>query len=433
MSFPLALLRPSSRQIITPPVASIFHWSDSPLTLTQTSGTHDYNDLQIHSTATGDASAAVVVTGNGTAIHRFYNCYFRSKSHIVRIAAGVGLAGFEFYNCYFECQDPVVFDEAMGRLIRGQATRLIMENCTSIRVGGINIIQSTLDYVRVRYNRAIDITGSRSNGTGAAGWAGMLTSKDNWEESSSWNNYNRQPFFQLNTCTAQAGGAGAGTGGTSRSEVGWNYIYNTAGNSISSDIMSFYGAAGVTGNHIWVHHNYIDGIWPQETYQYNAGRPLQVEKSGAVRSAYIDFEDNVVVRCPSGGEINASGDYVNVKRNRAYYSGYAEPGNNIFAPQRWNGSSYSDAYPKPYDVPVANDGIYQVWQDNEFYWRTLSYVPSTFVGNPGNTGNSNTGWVEGTSICTQADENAQTALWEAAASAAGYTIGCTMELPSRLW
>lgn len=382
-----SLVRPRSRSIWTPPS---MHWSDPPMTLTQTSGVYDHVGLQIDYTGTrGDNYGAVVNTGAGTAVHRWYNCYIRSRAHIVRNLAE---CGHEFYNCYLECLNPDSDGVAQGRWLRGLCNHLIAENNTTVHVGGINIVLSTMDYMRVRYNRALNILGLVSNGSGLSGLAGYRTVVDTYDDPGT---FQRQSFLQLNQTWAQAGGAGAGTGGTSRSEIAWNYIYNEPGNSCSTDILSFFGGGGVSGNHLWNHHNYIDGVWHPDITMYNAGRGIQHELGGSSRAAYIDHEDNTFVRIQGAMEINTSGDHINFTRNKVYASGKVG-GVSVRPSYRYGGGSGTPSNPPPFAVPSANDGTYQVWTDNEFYFATLGYTaPGDFIDNAGNTGNSSSGWVEG--------------------------------------
>lgn len=408
---------------VTPPAQ--LHWSDPPMTLTQTSGLHVHTGLQIDYTGTrGDNYGAVVNTGAGTAVHRWVNCYIRSRAHIVRNLAA---CGHEFFNCYVECKNPDSNGVAQGRWIRGSCNHLIAERNTTYRVGGINAVLANLDYLCVRYNKILDIYGLVSNGSGLPGLAGYRTVVDTYDDPGS---FQRQPFLQLNQSYAGAGGAGYGTGGTSRSEVAYNYVYNTPGDSCSSDILSFFGAGGVAGNHLWVHHNYIDGIWHPDIRMYNSGRGIQHEFGGAARAAYLDHEDNVFVRCAGGIELNRTGDNVNVRRNKVFFSGLVG-GVSVRPSYRYGVGGGSPSYVAPYVVPGANDGINQVFQNNEYRVATLGYTaPGDFIGNPGNSGNLSSGWVEGGAVCTEADENAQAAIWldAFAADNPGVTLGSTLSI-----
>lgn len=399
---------------LPPPISAGIVWDTTPLaTFTQTSGTYDYNDLNIYYTGTDPTQGCFKNTGSGTAVHRFFNCRFKSKSHIGYSTAP---AGFEFYNCIGTVEDPVVDGQAWGNWLTPVCNWLVMENCTMQDMGGIRLNTTNLNYMRLRYNKALNMSGYKSNGTGGAGRAGARVPTSHTDTA----NFVRTSFIQLNGITAGNSGAGAGTGGTSRSEYGWNYIKNQPLASLPTDVFSTIGGGGVSGGYLWNHHNYIDGLYfYNPATQYNSARAIQHEPSGG---GYIDVEDNTIVRCHGAIEINGGNSNMNIRRNKMWFS-FKYNGVQPTYPER----------PYPYVALAAGTGINQVWADNEYYfWNKTAYVYTLpLVENFANSGNSlGTGWVYGTSVCTEADEAAQEAVWLAAFAAAnpGETLGSTLLL-----
>lgn len=400
---------------VRPAAAASWTWDTAPFSVSNTSGTHDYYNLNIDYTGTSTTAGCVTNTGSGTAIHRFYNCRFRSKSHIVYSS---GAAGFEFYNCVGAGLDPVVDGQAWGNVLTARCNWLVMENCTWYTLGGIRLNTTNLTYARVLNNKAINFNGYKSNGTGLPGLAGTRVPSA-YDDTA---NFVRTQFFQLNGITAGAGGSGAGTGGTSRSEIGWNYIVTTPGEGLVEDSLSFISGGGVSGNHLWVHHNLIYGGSHYDPPNLkHSGRGIQHEDVGT-DPGYIDIEDNIIAGYNGAIQIYSPANNINIRRNRAFFSGYANGERKVYldAPTYYRAAPY---------IASSASGTDQVWEDNEYHWDTLSYTaPGDFLSNIGNTGNSNSGWVETTPACTESNETASISTWESEASSAGETIGSSLTL-----
>lgn len=397
-----ALVQRQPRSIWTPPAVN---W-EAALVLADTSGTHDYIGRAIRYTG-ADSNYGCIRNNGAGAAHRFINCLFWTNTHIVKSWAA---SGFEFYNCFAICENPNVDGVAHGCLLEGPASYLIAENNSATKLGGFRLNTANLSYMRVRYNKFLNIFGSKSNG------AGGYRVQSSYGDTSA---YVRNSMLQLNGVTAGAGGAGAGTGGTSRSEIAWNYVFNEPYESCATDIVSLINGGGVSGGRLWTHHNYFDGMYSQVPFSIgNEGRGIQHELPtvGGTGGGYHDAEDNVFVRMPGAIEIYEGNSEVSIRRNRQYCSVNYDPSH------------------APYPYHAANQpGINQVWEDNEWHTYTMGYQAvggaNPFIENSGNSGNGvGTGWVEHSPACTAADENAQEPLWWAAVSAAGHSIGSTLSI-----
>ena len=393
--------RPSG--LLVPP--SALTW-EPEITTTQTSGTYYYINRNFKYLGADPNKGAITNTGNGTARHICIGCRFWTNSHAVKSLAA---AGFEFYGCRSQGINPNVYGQPMGCFFEGTANWFIAENNHVEYMGGMRLVGADADYVRIRYNRALNIIGSKSNGTGLAGWAGFIPEPHNPENVNNQTYAKFMSLAQFNSMTLGANGAGAGTGGISRSEIGWNESVSYPGQSRNSDHISFFASGGVPGGNVLVHHNFLQGMWRQDYLDAtHSGRGIQNELTGS-KSWYKDIEDNTIVGIPGAIEIHGENSYINVRRNKAFYS-------------RAVGGQTLPTIQQPYTG--EGTGINQVWEDNAFTWYTPGYIPETqFVTNPGNTGNSaGSNWSE-TSPCSEALEAAQLAIWRAQASAALASLG----------
>ena len=137
-----------------------------------------------------------------------------------------------------------------------------------------------------------------------------------------------------------------------------------------------------------------------------------------VKGRYIDVEDNWIVAIPGAINLYRGHDYVNIRRNKAWYSRKA---NGIWLP----------TYNVPYNADAANEGVHQKWDENSYHWYSQSFDAMTtpFVQNFANVGNSKgAAWIEVGSDCAEFDEASQLSLWRKAAALAGNNIGTTLQI-----
>lgn len=411
----LASLQRSAGGIYAPPPS--IAWDTTPLNLSATSGTYDYYDGNIDYTGTDTNVGCITNTGNGTAVHRFHGFRFRSKSHILRTA--VGAAGFEFYDCAGEGLDPVVDGQPWGNIVSGQPNRLIVESSSWKNLGGIRLSTTNLGYERIRYNDVLNLMGWKSNGTGLAGKAGARVPTG----PSDTTNYVQTSFVQHNGNTAGAGGAGSGTGGASRSEIGWNLVSNTPDWSLPSDIISNINGGGVSGANLWCHHNMLNGLYFYDPNIQHSARAFQCEGS----AAYIDIDTNWFARIQGAVELHgATAHHINVTNSKAIFS------------KMLNGVALTyPGGPAPFlSGGGGSGGTNQVWTGNEWWWYANGYATdgSGFITYPSNTGNSSSGWVRtGPPWATEADEDALPVTWTPLAVAEAASYGKTFGSSKAWW
>ena len=384
-----------------------FSW-EGPLTTNQTSGTYYYSARNFKRVDANPNAGAITNTGAGTARHIFIGCRFWTNTHVLKSLAA---AGFEFYYCVALGENPNVDGQPMGCFIEGPVNWLIVENCKSTNLGGIRLVGSDMLYNRVRFNTWNNITGALSNGTGLPGLAGFRAEpQDLQPDYVKW-----MTMWQGNGITCDANGDGKGTGGTLRSEIAYNRVVNLPGQSRCADHISLFGSGGVSGAPLWIHHNLL---WGSFTLSYASvvcvGRGILMETPGA-KGRYIDVEDNTICAIPGAINLYRGHDDVNIRRNRALYSRKAL---GVTLP----------TYNVPFNADASNTGTNQKWRDNTYRWYSQSFdaLTTPFVQNAVNSGNdSGLGWAEDAADCTEADEIAAIAAWDAWAASQGLVIGNT--------
>lgn len=368
---------------------------EAPYVMSATSGETTISNRNFLNTNYLSAAAYSSASGGD---YVFENCRFDSRGNCW--APGNGNIGVRFINCYLLVRNTLTSTVANKRVISGYPARFDMQHCT-LQGGGMRF-DDPLTKCLIRYNKISEVNGVRSNGVNAAGWAGYQVETTNA-------NVENRPAIQF---VGQPSG-----NGTNQPEIAWNRIVNVPAQSRCEDLINFFGGGGsVSGSPMWVHHNLLYGSTAQDPlFRASSGRGVLFENYAGGAVSYIDIEDNWIAR--TLGSINlANGDYryINIRRNKMFYSG------------KWLGSNMPGSN---YACNADGVGIYQVWADNEYSWNAVQNATALpFINNSANTGNSlGTGWNQITSTCSEAQEEASIAAFDAAALAAGHTqIGSTI-------
>lgn len=315
-------------------------------------------------------------------------------------------------NCVMQCLDPLQAQEAAGPAMSIIAPKnLIVEHCTFIGGGGIQIEETATptSYVRIRYNRAINIDGRMSDGAG-----GYV-----FEAASTVNVYFKsRQFLQLRGNIVIADG-----------EVAWNEVVNYPFISRREDAFSIYGGSGVSGKPFWIHDNAVKGGACTRPYdiKYSGGgfivEDARDEVTDTSVAQYVDIDDNQVIGASNVG-LNFVGtgvSHVRARRNRFVSCG------------RINGLPvYGLGMNSPINVyeNLGSTGpTYAELEDNGYSWRrdaTSEQFNGPWLPVIGNTGNSNTGGYVIAATTDEALEAAEWAAWIAKKTAAGVVVGSNL-------
>ena len=363
---------------------------ESPYNMSATSGTVTIENRNFDCTDTGDTAGAAYATAAG-AKYIFNNCRFRSKAACIWSNYSIGL---ELNNCIGECVNPGISGVYNRGFLHGKYNWLVVRQCT-MKGGGMRISSVNPTRLRIQENLAINIEGRYSDGAG-----GYLNTTPSL-------NVARQ-FFQMNGVTCGSVGDPA--------LIEWNYVKNTPTQSHpGGDLISVAGgSSGLSTDPIKIRNNMLYGnnSYSPTTVSYS-GRGIMLEDG---TGGYIDIDDNIGARTPGLVSIDLDGHYsnVNIRRNKAYWSAHL-------------GGTWLVLSTQPFGANASSTGTNQVWTDNEWWYWDGGYNAATFIGNSGNAGNSNTGWVEHFPVSEATEDAVPTAVWAPLAAAAGKTqIGSTI-------
>lgn len=346
-------------------------------------------------TGNGYGAAIVLATANPVVIRNS-----RIKAQCYGIQWSVINSQLTLENCVIECKNTQSAGKSAQRALNILRPRsLTVEHCTLIG-GGIQLSEtpSTGSFVRIRYNRALNIDGRKSDGAG-----GYV-----FEASNSTAYFEAKQFLQLRDGIVVADG-----------EVSWNEIINDPFVSRREDAINIFGGSGVSAKPFSIHDNCIKGGHPTRPYDIGySGAGFLVEDAGATAS-YVDIDDNHVIGAGNcamnlvGGGVS----HIRARRNRFVSCG------------RVNGVNvHSSAMNSPVNVYGGTGPTYVELIDTGYSWRNSATAvqKDIWFDAIGNVGNSETGsYVIGTPT-DEAMEAAEWAAWVAKKAAAGVVVGSAL-------
>jgi hypothetical protein len=257
----------------------------------------------------------------------------------------------------------------------------------------------------VRYNKALNIDGRLSDGTG-----GYLAT------TSTSNPIDLRQFVQLNQVRA-----------TPNVEIAWNEVINEPGNSFVADNISLFLSSGTANSPILVHDNYIQGAYPVDPVtdtDYTGGGIIVDGSADSVANAsgFIRIVNNQVVSTTNYGLAIAAGHDVQISGNRAISSGLTPHGARIAAANVglyvWD--AYGDAKLGTFFAD-ANSANSVAWVKNSGK-RNDDWFPNCTVGECATN-------VSLLIHPTTADEANEYVAWTAKLAQNGLSIGSTLPVP----
>jgi hypothetical protein len=243
--------------------------------------------------------------------------------------------------------------------------------------------------LRCRYNKAVDINGMYSNGSG-----GYQT------ETAGNGGFEVRQFLQLNSNSIAS------------VDISWNEMINAPTNCRPEDFINIYASSGTAGSPMSIANNFAWGGFSQQPYTLDfSGCGLLVEEG----SSYIDLDDNVIVAYTNSG-FAAWGacDNLNVRRNRFICSGKLS-GTTLWAPNR--------------AAVFQTSGSSNLYEDNEFSWMGRDTGGSGALSNRGLYKAGDTVTETGSTQlanATEASEAAEVTTWESKKTSNGVTTGSSI-------
>lgn len=408
----LNLLLMSSRLIAAPPIVY-----DAPVTITDAliaargsnvfEGNWEQQSWADNPGGNSQGAAIVIKTTQPVIIRNS-----RLKARRYCIHWDVGTIDLTLDNCVLECVNPMQAGEASGPALSIIGPKnLVVEHCTFIGGGGIQLAETPAGgaFVRVRYNRAINIDGRMSDGAGGYVFEAANTANVYFKS---------RQFLQLRSNIVIADG-----------EVAWNEVVNDPFTSRREDAFNIFGGSGVSAKPFWIHDNVVKGGACTRPYDIGySGGGFIVEDARAVVTdtsvaQYVDIDDNQVIGAANVG-LNFVGtgvSHVRARRNRFVSCG------------RINGQPViAAAMNSPinvYEDKGSTGPTYAELEDNGYSWRrdaTSEQFNGPWFPVIGNTGNSNTGGYVIAATTDEALEAAEWAAWVAKKAAAGVVCGSTL-------
>lgn len=396
----LTLIKPKSLVSAAQLVAPVF---DGPLTITDAlitaRGSNVFEGNWRNDSWTDNSGAAILLMTNQPVIFRNSRIVAQKYGVFGNDATGRNLT---VENCMFLTRNTTAAGVAAGYAIRlWEPASFVCEHNTFAGGGAISV-RGSASYVnatatvRIRYNRALDIMGMRSDGAG-----GYVV-----EASNSTAYYEKRQFVQLDKLYLPSADA----------EVSWNEAINTPFVSRPEDAINIYGVRASLALPLLVHDNYIQGGCPT--------RPYDVGMSGSgivceVDSRYVLIEDNQIVSYGNAAITLVNSDHCRALRNRAVGDGRVN-GQTSFS--RREAFLLYNAEGVPPGAQTTNCSF----EDNLHAWAgTGGSLTAAYAPEAGSNGNFLSGM---TSLGTpdEAMELAEWALWRAKVAAAGVRLGSTL-------
>jgi hypothetical protein len=200
---------------------------------------------------------------------------------------------------------------------------------------------------------------------------------------------------------------------TSSSEIAWNRVTNTYGQSDVEDNINMFESNGVSGSPIWIHHNLIDGGYALTGTgsDYSGGGIMTGDNGGS----WILVESNRIVSTSNYGIAIVGGNNIHMRSNRCVNDAKANNGSD-HGPDFATGISL-------WQAATPATGPNTTASDNVIGWRIVGGARNdTFITqcNPSNACTNNTS-MSGTISSTT--EQAERDGWATALVNAGFTVG----------
>jgi hypothetical protein len=308
-------------------------------------------------------------------------------------------------------ENPNVAGMAKGNFLTfTHGTSLEVDHSTMIGVNnGIAVVSSTMSYLQLVDNTAIDVDDRASNGQG-----GMETTRPQYGHT-----------ILLSDVAATQG-----------ANIGWNQLINQQGVASVEDIISIYDSQGASNSlPITVHDNYVQGAVTSPGMGYSGGGIITDGAGVAPESvpAFVMINNNQVVDTENYGLAIAAGHDVTLKNNRVFSTGRNASGAWLEIPgfgtptayYLWNGYNNSVFYNNQlgynYGALVRPDGSGNAVRSD------LMLVTTSVPLN--DTAPSNTFVLPGdASVPTPEDESSEYSRWLGKLQTAQQTLGISASL-----
>ena len=235
------------------------------------------------------------------------NSNLQGRGHLIQAVQGG--ANLTVRNTYGYGLNPNVYGQPAGRFLQtNAAAKVVVEHCYMQSTSGIGLFSYQGDYstsqsIRIRYNRAHNIDGRKSDGNG-----GFI------------DDFERVQFAQLE-----------GIKHVPAMEIAWNEVINEPYNSRVEDNINICASSGTAASPLRIHNNYIKGGYPGNAAQdsYSGGgimvadcETTTVEDSASFVKAY----SNQVLNTTNYGIGIADGHDNQFYDNRIFSSGILPDG-----------------------------------------------------------------------------------------------------------
>ncbi len=247
------------------------------------------------------------VTVNTTEQVVIENCRLRGKGHLVSsLQSGSNIT---VRNCIGQGINPNVVNTRTGRFVNlYRPGTLVVERNTMLGTAGIYAdgAGASAKGITVRYNRVQNIEGRLSDGNG-----GYLS------------DFFNATFVQLN-----------GVRATKNIEVAWNQVINEIGKSRVEDNINIYLSSGTADSPMQIHDNYIQGAYPSDpSLKFSGGGIIIDGESSDLQTAsgFVRIHGNQIVSTTNYGIAIAAGHDIDMRNNRAIFSGVLADGRRLAA------------------------------------------------------------------------------------------------------
>lgn len=223
------------------------------------------------------------------------------------ISAIAGNANLQVINTNGNGINPNVRGQAKGKFLVGyKVANLLVKNCTiqnvsmGVYINGFAGNCALNQTIKITNNKVKNIDGRLS-----AGAKLYLTTSG----------VNNSHAFQFN-----------GVYNICNAEISFNEIINTPAESFTTDIINIFNSSGTSNNHINIHDNYLQGMYPvnpaSDTSYAGGGIICDGQTNDlATATAYVDIYNNQVVATANYGIAIASGHNNLVYSNRVISTG----------------------------------------------------------------------------------------------------------------
>jgi hypothetical protein len=203
-------------------------------------------------------------------------------------------------------------------------------------------------------------------------------------------------------------------------QIGWNKVINTYGQSLVEDNINIYASNGTSGDTLLIHDNYIDGAYPLSylTKTFTGGGIMIDSEYSENVPRYIDAVDNHVLRTTNYGMAIMGGNNNRIIDNRIISLNKTPDQANLFWAGGNNGIQRYNYESAPGGVYFGHTvtGNYVAWANQETGLAQPFYGDGDTISSVDNTA------VPFASI-TRALEEAELALFLNKAATNGITIG----------